>query len=180
MEPGPPSPFLAAQLGSLLRVARLGPVADLACGRGRQAVAAAEAGARVVGFDRSEDALRELAARAARRELCVHGVRADLEAGTGIPAATGAFTAVLVFRFLYRPLAPEILRVLRPGGLLLYETFGRDQRARGWGPRSERFLAAPGELRRLFPDLEVLAEWEGTRLAGDRVEDVVQLAGLRR
>ena len=49
-----------------------------------------------------------------------------------------------------------LVRALVPGGLLLYETFTRDQPVHGWGPRRPEFLLEPGELLRLFSDLEVV------------------------
>ena len=73
----------------------------------------------------------------------------------------GSCGAILVFRFLFRPLAPAISAALAPGGLLLYETFTVAQRALGSGPRRAEFLLEPGELRALFSDLEPLEHWEG-------------------
>ncbi|HEY8123056.1 MAG TPA: class I SAM-dependent methyltransferase [Myxococcota bacterium] len=136
-------------------------VLDLACGRGRNAVAAAADGLRVVGLDRDVAALAELGARAAKALLAIQRVRADVEAGLGLPFASDSFRAVLVFRFLFRPLAPEIVRVLAPGGVLIYETFTTAQRAFGRGPRRDAFLLAPGELAELFPQLECLRFEEG-------------------
>ena len=95
------------------------------------------------------DALRAL------REARVHGVEADLEGGHGIPLRSGSCDAVLVFRFLFRPLAGEIVRVLAPGGLLVYETFTIHQRELGYGPGNPAFLLEPGELRELFAGLAV-------------------------
>jgi hypothetical protein len=83
-----------------------------------------------------------------------------------------------VFRFLFRPLAGAIEAALAPGGLLLYETFTIHQRSLGQGPRNPAFLLDPGELRTLFPKLEVLAYWEG--LAADpEPEAVARLTAQR-
>jgi SAM-dependent methyltransferase len=67
----------------------------------------------------------------------------------------------LVFRYLHRPLIPAILRVLAPGGLLVYETFTNDQRALESGPRNPDHLLESGELPALFSELEILDHWEG-------------------
>jgi SAM-dependent methyltransferase len=158
---GAPSPHLLAVLSRLREAAALGPVLDLACGRGRNALAAAEAGIAVVGVDRDPLALSELCGEARARRLRVSGLRADLESGAGIPVRPGTCGAILVFRFLFRPLAPAIEAALAPGGLLLYETFTVHQRSLGHGPRNPAFLLEPGELPRLFPGLEVLAASEG-------------------
>jgi SAM-dependent methyltransferase len=136
-------------------------VLDLACGRGRNALAAAACGLRVLALDRDAAALRELEGRARDARLPISRVRADVEAGQALPFASGSLGGVLVFRFLFRPLAAEIARVLGPGGLLVYETFTTAQRALARGPKREAFLLAPGELATLFPLLEVLRSEEG-------------------
>jgi SAM-dependent methyltransferase len=145
----------------LAAAAQRGPVLDLACGRGRHALAAAELGARVVGIDRDAGFLAELQQAARGRGLPVRGIRADLETSHGIPVRAGSCSAILVFCFLFRPLAPAICEVLAPGGLLLYETFTVHQPATGHGPRNRAFLLEDGELPALFPELEILHHWEG-------------------
>jgi len=153
-------------------------VLDLACGRGRHALAAAELGACTFAIDRDEAALSALQAEAERRTLSVSCLRADLETSLGIPVKSGSCGVILVFRFLFRPLAPAISAALAPGGLLLYETFTVAQRALGSGPRRAEFLLEPGELRALFPDLEPLEHWEG-RSDGPAPECLARLAARR-
>jgi tellurite methyltransferase len=173
-----PSGFFRAELPRLREAARLGPVLDLACGRGRHALAAARAGIPLLGIDRNAEFLRELVARARSEYLPLCGVRADLEAGTGIPVRAGTCGAVLVFRFLFRPLAAQIAAALAPGGLLLYETFTTRQRDLGHGPSNPAFLLRPGELPGLFAGLEVLAHWEGI-VEEDKVWAVARLLARR-
>jgi len=157
-----PSAHLLAELPRLRAAAARGPVVELACGRGRNALAVAAAGIPVVGIDRDPEALAGLRAAARDRGLPVSALRADLETPHGIPLRTGSCGAILVFRFLFRPLAAAIEAALAPGGLLLYETFTVHQRSLGPGPRSPAFLLDPGELRKLFSGLEVLAYSEST------------------
>lgn len=133
----------------------------------------------MLALDRDRERLSSLAATALSRALPLQGVRADLETGNGIPLETGTCGAILVFRFLFRPLAPAIERALRPGGLLLYETFTEQQRSLGRGPRRADFLLEPGELPRLFPHLEVIEFDEGMR-AGPPAEVTARLAAIRR
>jgi SAM-dependent methyltransferase len=129
-----------------------------------------------VGIDRDPDALTALVQEGRRRapRCALGGVRADLEAH-GLPLRPGSCGAVLVFRYLHRPLVPAISALLRPGGLLLYETFTNDQRNLGYGPRNPAFLLATGELRELFPGLRILAYEEG-RSAGALPEALASLA----
>ena len=173
-----PSPFFAEQLPALRRAAALGPVLDVACGRGRHALAAAAAGARVLGLDRSFEALEELAAAARARELPVLPLQVDLETGDGLPVEPGRCGAVLVFRYLHRPLAQALQASLRPGGLLLYETFTRSQRDLGHGPRNPDFLLDPGELPELFSRLRIEHHWEGVS-AGPPPAALARLAARR-
>ena len=177
-EPGPPSAFFAAQLGALRRARALGPALDLACGRGRHALAAGAAGVPTLGLDRSAQALAVLRTCARARALPVRAVRTDLERGLGIPVAPGCCGAILVFRFLHRPLAPAIVEALRPGGLLLYETFTTEQRELGCGPRNPSFLLRPGELKELFRALEIEHYEEGV-FGSDRPEALARLAARK-
>ena len=57
-----------------------GPVLDLACGKGRNAVFLAEQGCAVEGIDRSAEALEEAALLAKRRGVKVRWRHGDLEA----------------------------------------------------------------------------------------------------
>jgi tellurite methyltransferase len=166
-----PSSFVLAQEARLREAGRLGPLLDLACGRGRHARLAAGWGLDVVGLDRDAAALHELAAHGRRLGLPLALLRADAEATSGLPLRRACFGAVLVTRFLYRPLAPTLAALLRPGGLLVYETFTSRQRELGQGPTNPSFLLEEEELLRLFPALEVLDYAEGRR-------DRAWLAGL--
>lgn len=157
---GLPSPFFVACEAELRASATLGPVLDLASGRGRHALASSALGLKVLAVDRNEDHLAELDAAigsAARLETRVLDLEGEAPPDLGI----SRFGAVLVFRYLHRPLAPWIEALLAPGGLLIYETFTTAQRERGWGPSRDAFLLAPGELPTLFPALEVLRFEEG-------------------
>jgi tellurite methyltransferase len=171
LEPLRPAALLREELPRIAAACGARPALDLACGRGRNALALA-ARVRTIALDRDASALAELGARAGEAGLALARIRADVEAGYALPFARGAFGAVLVFRFLYRPLAAEIARVLAPGGVLVYETFTTAQRAFGRGPKRDAFLLAPEELATLFPMLEtqrceegVYAEPEPTALA---------------
>jgi hypothetical protein len=59
-------------------------------------------------------------------------------------------------RYLQRDLWSALAGALAPGGTILYETFTEAQRMKGRGPTSPDHLLKPGELRMVFPDLEVL------------------------
>ena len=73
--------------------------------------------------------------------------------------------------YLHRPLFPPLLAALRPGGVLVYETFTIAQAARG-KPTNPDFLLRPGELRDLVGSLELLA-WREGEFDGRDVASVV-------
>ena len=149
-----------------------GPALDLACGRGRHALLLAKQGHAVTAVDWSGAALESLEAEARARKLEVsraaagdggrivgahergiHLVHANLE---DIQLADAAFSVIVCVQYLQRSLFSQIERALRPGGVLLFETFTTAQLNYSGGPRNPAYLLEPEELRTAFPGLEVL------------------------
>jgi SAM-dependent methyltransferase len=126
---------------------------DIAMGGGRHALPLARAAFDTFGVDIRFDAVHDAVASAAAEGLIVRGWCADL---TRHPLANGRFDLVVVSRYLQRDLFPSIADALKPGGMLVYETFTTAQLAHGVGPRSPDHLLLPGELRRGFAELEIL------------------------
>ena len=155
------SPHVLAHLDLLAEAAVRGAVVDLACGRGRNALAIAARGIPVLGIDRNAEFLVELSHAARARALPIRAARADLEAAPAPPISAGRCGALVVCRYLHRPLAPVLEALLVAGGWLLYETFTIHQRDLGYGPENPAFLLNPGELPALFPNLEIAQHWEG-------------------
>ena len=138
---------------------RAGDALDVACGRGRNALWLAERGLQTLAVDRDADAVGALNAEAERRGLPVRAKVMDLENGR-VPFERAAYDLVVVVHYLHRPLFPILLDALRPGGMLVYETFTRAQAERG-RPTNPAFLLEPGELFELVRPLDVLAHREG-------------------
>jgi tellurite methyltransferase len=63
---------------------------------------------------------------------------------------------ILCVQYLQRSLFPQMVRALRPEGILLMETFTQAQLEFSGGPRNPAYLLETGELREAFPDLCVL------------------------
>ena len=168
-EAGPASAFFREHTARLSASATIGPTLDLACGRGRHALAAARLGLSVLAIDRNPDQLDILAdiITEDRTDEPTDGTGpieilcADLESPPRPPLEPASFGAVLVFRYLHRPLFSWIETLIAPGGFVLYETFTEGQKNLGWGPNRNEFLLRPGELRDLFSGLEVEVYEEG-------------------
>lgn len=112
---------------------------DLACGSGRHARWLAARGLSVVAADRDAAALAGLADTAGVRTVC-----ADLENGEW-PWGEAVFDAVVVTRYLFRPRLDRVAALLRPGGVLIYETFMLGNERFG-KPSNPDFLLRPNEL----------------------------------
>ncbi len=132
---------------------RGGLVLDVACGRGRHALLLASAGFHVHAADRDARVLEALAGTAARLGVRLETRDTDLESAE-VDLGRDRYDAVIVFRFLHRPLMPTLARALKPGGVLFYETFTTAGASRH-GPTCREFLLEPGELLQLVEPLRV-------------------------
>ncbi len=145
-----------------------GKALDVACGAGRNALLLAGAGLSVTAVDRDAGVIARLAQVARRLQLPLQAHASDLEMA-GADLGEGAYDLVLVIHYLHRPLFPALVRALRPGGLLLYETFTTAQAARG-RPTNPDYLLRPGELAQRVSGLEIVrqreGEFEGRMVAG--------------
>ena len=128
-----------------------GAVLDLACGAGRHTRFFLERGHPVTAVDRDTSLLGDLTHPA----LTV--LEEDLEDGRPFPLAGRRSPPWWCTRYLHRPLLPDLVAAVAPGGLFVYETFAAGQEAYG-RPTNPDFLLNPGELLDLVRgELRVLA-----------------------
>jgi SAM-dependent methyltransferase len=144
-------------------------ILDFGCGHGMASVILALAGAQVTAFDLSAGYLHEARLRAQANDVNVHVVLAD---GARLPFADKSFDAIwgvaILHHLALNQAAPEIKRVLRPGGSAVFcEPWGGNpllRAARRWLPYhgkertpDERPLAAADIacLRRFFSACDV-------------------------
>ena len=144
-------------------------VLDLGCGHGMATVVLARRGAQVTACDLSLGYLHEARARAAANGVAARWAVAD---GQRLPFADAAFDRIWGSAILHhldlQCAAPELRRVLRPGGLAVFcEPWGENP-ILGW---ARRHLPYPGkertadedplrqhhllQLRACFPNLEI-------------------------
>ena len=133
---------------------------DIACGGGRHTRLLAGLGIHVLAIDRDVAGLGDL-------KGCgeVEIVEADLETprdgAYGLTIGDRGFDGIVITNYLFRPLFPAIFAALKPGGILIYETFaaGNETIRR---PRNPDHLLARGELlERVADGFHVIAFEEG-------------------
>lgn len=167
----PPSPWVV-RFAPLIPAG--GEVLDLACGHGRHARFLARLGYRVEAVDRDAVALATLAGVEGIHTLCT-----DLEAGPW-PYYAHVFDGIVVSRYLWRPLMPQLFNALAPGGVLIYETFMEGQQLYG-KPHNPAHLLRPGELIELVAKRLTVIAFEQGEIRGDAGEpQVVQRLCARR
>jgi SAM-dependent methyltransferase len=116
------------------------PVLDVACGEGRHTRWFRARGHHVIAIDRDVSRVGDLV-----HDPDVELVEFDLEVGEPLPVGSSSCAAVVVTNYLWRPLFDELVRVLAPGGVLIYETFAEGNQRYG-RPTNPDFLLRRGEL----------------------------------
>lgn len=132
-----------------------GDVLDVAAGSGRNARWLAQQGFRVEAVDRDQQALESM-----QGVENIHVKVADIE-NADWPYSGRQFDAIVVCRYLHRPLFSTLQQSLAPQGVLIYETFMRGHEAYG-KPSNPDFLLRENELFEAFQDgLQVIAFEQG-------------------
>ena len=129
-----------------------GRALDLACGLGGNAILLAQQGLTVDAWDIADVPIASLQDVAHDRQFSIQAEVRDVEAN---PPAPETFDVIVVSYFLDRDLIPALIRALKPGGLIYYQTFTR-QRVSDRGPQRAEFRLADQELLQLFAGLQVL------------------------
>jgi tellurite methyltransferase len=140
-------------------LARQGRVLDLACGEGGNAVYLAKLGFQVEGVDISLVGLQH-----AKQLAAAKGVRLDVWVAdlAYYPLPVKRYDLIININFLMRNLVIPIDQALKPGGLLIFQTYTRED------PKYERdryshpeYYLFSRELLDFFPDYRVWYYYEG-------------------
>ncbi|MCL1108062.1 methyltransferase domain-containing protein [Shewanella schlegeliana] len=126
-------------------------VLDLACGSGRNGQWFTNKGCHVSYLDQNLSRLDVTANDPSPIEL----LEWDLEDGSAPKLPTEHYDIVLVFNYLHRPLFAQIMDSIKPGGIIIYETF-TEQQAQIGRPKNPNFLLKTGELKALFANWHTL------------------------
>ena len=132
-----------------------GPVLDIACGDGRHTRFFARRGHPVTAADIDTRGISDLA-----NQPGIEVLQMDLETARW-PFEPGSFAGIIITNYLHRAHFAALPGTLRPGGVLLMETFAAGNERLG-RPRNPDFLLAPGELVAALGDtLQVVAYEHG-------------------
>lgn len=173
----PHSALLQKHLSSMqaLKVKDQAPVLDLACGHGRNGLYLIENNIPVTFADVKAEALEQVEQSVKKlttdKQKLAHFWHVDFEpiiTASSAPALVNTeplqnklFSAIIVFRYLHRPLFEQIKAAIMPGGMIIYETF-TEQQAQLGRPKNPDFLLKLGELAKIFSDWKIVHSFEGT------------------
>ena len=168
-----PDPFLVDSYPEFLHplFPAGGTALDVAGGVGRHAIWLAKRNWTVDLVDISEVGIAEAKKNARQYVARIQFLVQDLKK---FPFPRNRYDVVLVFFYLERSIFSDLLRALRPGGLLLYKTYTLEQRKFGGGPTHPMHLLQPNELLHAFSKLQILFYRETIRDRG-----IAELIGRR-
>jgi len=128
-------------------ISQNGRVLDLACGSGRHSLLLAKAAYSVLAVDRDTHTLDLLKQAAQQAKLVLETQVLDLETSQWpfSPSQDRQFDGIVVTNYLHRPIMPNLVKLLKEGGVLLYETFAHGNAEFG-KPSNPNFLLQAGEL----------------------------------
>ena len=145
-----------------------GRALDVACGRGRNSIYAAQQGFVVDGVDVSPVALAQAAQQALRTGVTVNWCCQNLQDPEGVSAwrPRQEYDLIVMFRFVALSLLPTLARHLVVGGQLLVEEHMQWSGPEAVsGPSNPSFRVAPSTLKRALLKsggfLEIIEEFEG-------------------
>lgn len=157
-----------------------GRALDVGMGQGRNAVFLALKGWDVTGIDLSEEGLAAARAQATRGGVALHALRADASTFDYGDAQWDLIVITYGPAFVGdAPFATRVKKALKPGGLLLIETFASDRTAALRKPVD----LDPAELLRLYgDDLRIVRfeDFDGTSEWDPQVTRLVRMVGQKR
>lgn len=131
-----------------------GKALDIAMGEGRNAVFLAKNGFDVDGCDVSETAIKKAHELAKENSVSINAFVADLETYE-LPKNT--YDVIACFYYLQRDLIPQIKQALKPGGMIIYETYTIENWERGLeGSKNKDYLLKSNELLNFFRDFKII------------------------
>ena len=128
-----------------------GKALDIAMGEGRNTLFAASLGYEAWGIDISEVGISRAEALARKNNLTIHTQIADLD---HYNIEENTYDLILCFYFLNRRLFEGIRKGLKPGGILIFQTFTVDYLK--YSSFKREWVLEKNELREAFSELKIL------------------------
>ena len=126
---------------------------DIACGLGVNSIFLSELGYHVDAVDISDIAIDHISDVAKARKLSVNPLRRDLRQ---VKLLENEYNIIINFNYIQRKLYGDMIKALKPGGLLFFETMNTDHTdILGHGIRRE-FTLEKEELRKAFASLQII------------------------
>jgi SAM-dependent methyltransferase len=145
-------------------LASVGNALDIACGNGRNSIFLAESGFYVDAVDISPVATSQLAGK----HVNVNAICTDLDTWAVPP---NRYELIINIRFLDRRLFPMIQDGLRPGGVLIFESF--------LDGIKDVYCLKQNELLRAFPSLRVVYYEEKKIDPSEKFDQVASLVAIK-
>jgi len=141
---------------------------DIAAGNGRNALFLAKQGFTVDAVDISDAGLKFFAGKHPN----IQPICADLD---NFDIAADQYDLIINIKYLSRRLFPYIREGLKPGGILIFQTFLDSPDGNTEQPRCRDYLLRENELLQAFLSLRILYYREGKETSHD---DIIHLATL--
>lgn len=167
-----PRQVVAKLLSQHSRPCKGGRALDIACGTGRHAMFLAGLGYQVDAVDISDVALARIKGKSDK----IRTILADLDDYQIQPAH---YDLIINFNFLQRHLFPQIIAGLKPGGMVIFQSYLREPDAPLKAPHHQDYLLLPNELPEAFQSLHILHyREEATRGPGQKYPQVASLVAI--
>lgn len=151
-------------LREFAHLAPTGRALDIACGNGRNSLFLAQQGFTVDAVDISTVATGHLA----NRDFNIHVLCQDLDHWTIPPQQ---YELIVNIRFLDRRLFPMIIDGLKPGGVLVFQSFVDEQR--------ETYCLRPNELLQWFRALRIVYYREEKAAESEKFDQLVSMVAVK-
>lgn len=123
---------------------------DLACGKGRHALYLSQKGYKVIAVDINKENLKCFSGKNITKLL------KDIENQNNWPLTSFKFDIIIITNFLNRSLFPLILKSMKKGGFLIYETFSEGHQKIG-KPKNPNYILKPRELISLCSKISLIS-----------------------
>ena len=141
-------------------------------GEGRNAVYLASLGHDVVGIDISSVAVEKAHALAKENSVQIKGIVANIK---GYRFNESEFDAIICFYYVERTLIRDMMKWVKPGGLIFFEAYTKEDKKESQGKiQNKLYLLTPQEILTMFPGWRVLKFEEPLHQARNYSSIIVQ------